>query len=254
MIVLRNAKLLEDLLRHSIFAFFTCWLFTTFADPLNPFYQYAHASPAAGSQSEVSIMEWTQNLILFAAACLAVKLAWGRPEARSAPRHVLIGAAALFLLMVGEEMSWGQHIFAWATPDWLAPLNQQDETNFHNVAGWDKERIVRVVLMGLTPLAAGALPLWAASAARPPLGLPGWTIPLPAAAPWSLCVLVTGVAMKGRPAYPTGAELTLFQYSEVQELCLYVLGLICVAGLAARPDEQSLEAESRGLSAEFNRA
>jgi hypothetical protein len=45
----------------------------------------------------------------------------------------------LLLLILGaiyfalEELSYGQHIFGWGTPDALRELNDQQETNLHNV-------------------------------------------------------------------------------------------------------------------------
>ena len=39
----------------------------------------------------------------------------------------------------GEELSWGQHIFGWATPESLAAVNDQGETNLHNISGWFNE-------------------------------------------------------------------------------------------------------------------
>jgi hypothetical protein len=35
--------------------------------------------------------------------------------------------------MAGEEISWGQRIFGWATPDFFRENNIQGETNFHNM-------------------------------------------------------------------------------------------------------------------------
>jgi hypothetical protein len=43
---------------------------------------------------------------------------------------VLIAGAAYFAL---EELSYGQHIFGWGTPEGLRELNDQQETNLHNV-------------------------------------------------------------------------------------------------------------------------
>ena len=34
----------------------------------------------------------------------------------------------------GEEISWGQRIFEFATPDFLMPLNEQKEFNVHNIS------------------------------------------------------------------------------------------------------------------------
>ena len=44
----------------------------------------------------------------------------------------LMSVVAFFV--AGEEASWGQHFFGWGTPDWVADLNKQNETNLHNMA------------------------------------------------------------------------------------------------------------------------
>jgi hypothetical protein len=36
----------------------------------------------------------------------------------------------------GEELSWGQQLFQWQTPDEIAALNDQNETNLHNMSSW----------------------------------------------------------------------------------------------------------------------
>ncbi|MGH8523449.1 MAG: hypothetical protein ACREXY_04315 [Gammaproteobacteria bacterium] len=36
----------------------------------------------------------------------------------------------------GEELSWGQHLFAWATPEYWNTINDQGETNIHNISSW----------------------------------------------------------------------------------------------------------------------
>ena len=33
-----------------------------------------------------------------------------------------------------EEISWGQHIFGWETPDFFIKINAQNETNIHNIS------------------------------------------------------------------------------------------------------------------------
>ena len=37
------------------------------------------------------------------------------------------------IYVIGEELSWGQHFFGWDTPEWLGEINQQKETNLHNI-------------------------------------------------------------------------------------------------------------------------
>jgi hypothetical protein len=36
----------------------------------------------------------------------------------------------------GEELSWGQKIFHWETPAFIGELNDQNETNLHNISSW----------------------------------------------------------------------------------------------------------------------
>ena len=47
------------------------------------------------------------------------------------------------IVLAGEEISWGQHIFHWQTSSEMAKINAQQETNFHNLN--------LSLLMGLTP-------------------------------------------------------------------------------------------------------
>lgn len=42
--------------------------------------------------------------------------------------------AALFLFAAGEEISWGQRLIGWETPASLRQVNNQLETNLHNMA------------------------------------------------------------------------------------------------------------------------
>jgi hypothetical protein len=46
---------------------------------------------------------------------------------------VFLGLALLFFVAFGEEISWGQRIFGWSTPESLAKVNYQQETNLHNL-------------------------------------------------------------------------------------------------------------------------
>jgi hypothetical protein len=47
------------------------------------------------------------------------------------------------IVLAGEEISWGQHIFHWQSSSGMAQINAQHETNFHNLN--------LSLLMGLTP-------------------------------------------------------------------------------------------------------
>lgn len=42
-------------------------------------------------------------------------------------------AAVGVVFIAGEEISWGQRLLGWATPEGIAAINKQGETNIHNV-------------------------------------------------------------------------------------------------------------------------
>jgi hypothetical protein len=48
----------------------------------------------------------------------------------------LAGWILACIYFAGEEASWGQHYFRWETPDALKGLNDQNETNLHNIGTW----------------------------------------------------------------------------------------------------------------------
>lgn len=58
---------------------------------------------------------------------------------------VWFGLAALCCFYVGgEEISWGQHIADWTTPEYWGQINDQNETNLHNTSSWldQKPRLI----------------------------------------------------------------------------------------------------------------
>lgn len=46
----------------------------------------------------------------------------------------LLALGVLCFVCFGEEISWGQRLFAYPVPDWLKDINRQDEWNLHNLA------------------------------------------------------------------------------------------------------------------------
>jgi hypothetical protein len=47
---------------------------------------------------------------------------------------VMVVLACLYF--AGEEISWGQQLLEWETPQAIARLNDQSETNLHNMSSW----------------------------------------------------------------------------------------------------------------------
>ena len=75
---------------------------------------------------------------LFAAAVFffisfrRLRAAEGGSHSKLKPLACLL-LALLFLFGAGEEVSWGQRLFGFGTPEELEEVNKQDETNVHNV-------------------------------------------------------------------------------------------------------------------------
>ena len=82
--------------------------------------------------TEGSIVGWMSFILLLFSAWLLFQAAsdWGTFKSRLAGRAL----AALLFIAAMEEMSWGQMIFNWGTPELLDNLNRQQETNMHNLA------------------------------------------------------------------------------------------------------------------------
>jgi len=79
----------------------------------------------------------TLQAILYAAA-LVLSLVVGRRLWTGEQKIVGVLYFVLslgFFFLVGEELSWGQRLLGWGTPEALEAMNKQGETNLHNIHG-----------------------------------------------------------------------------------------------------------------------
>ena len=95
------------------------------------------ADMLARLHSEWGPHETAQTLILLAALFVVARALLGM-DVRARPFVAAwVALAGLCLVYVtGEEVSWGQHLFGWATPENWAAINDQQETNLHNTSSW----------------------------------------------------------------------------------------------------------------------
>ena len=83
------------------------------------------------SLEEGGIVEWATFLLLLISAYILFSCA---RNMRSNLVRVIYYILSGFSFVIGmEEMSWGQMIFNWKTPSQLALINDQGETNLHNI-------------------------------------------------------------------------------------------------------------------------
>jgi hypothetical protein len=86
--------------------------------------------------SEDHILEWGQFGLFAVAGIVAAWVAVERWRSGMRWHALLFGAFALGLLFIaGEEISWGQRLFGFRTPDELDKINEQGETTLHNITG-----------------------------------------------------------------------------------------------------------------------
>lgn len=58
----------------------------------------------------------------------------------------------------GEEASWGQHYFEWSSPAIFDAINDQQETNLHNISSWFDQKPRAIVMFGM--IVGGLLCPW----------------------------------------------------------------------------------------------
>lgn len=149
----------------------------------------------------------------------------------------LYGIVALFsIFVVGEEISWGQRIVGWSTPEALESLNRQGETNVHNVTAiedlfrWGKI-LVGAYGFGLPLLARSLDPVdrRVEDFAGPTRhgSIHDLLIPPQFLAPFFLFPLVWGLYRMFAPR-PPAYEWAISEFGEVVELQL-ALGVVLFA-------------------------
>ncbi len=120
--------------------------------------------------------------------------------------YFFLGATACFILL-GEELSWGQHFFGWTTPEYWRALNTQQETNLHNawpVTIYYAHKLARYAIV------LGCLMLPVVSLACGWKGRPGgwayWVMPTYVCMPAAMGMVISYYSRKQYP-YDHGLEV-----------------------------------------------
>lgn len=80
-------------------------------------------------ERDTGVVEYATVLAWGLIAVLCLKLGCRR---RSWERLFYFGGAAVAVIALGEEISWGQWLFFWSSPEFFEERNLQGETNVHN--------------------------------------------------------------------------------------------------------------------------
>ena len=83
--------------------------------------------------NENGFIENLQAIFVLASVMLLVKLKLKYQEYNFIHVFIIIKILAL-IYYLGEEISWGQHFFKWGSPIFFQEINNQKETNLHNIS------------------------------------------------------------------------------------------------------------------------
>lgn len=180
--------------------------------------------------------------LFFASVVLAIMI--GRTlrrdgiKAFGAAFYVLAGAA---FFVGGEEMSWGQHIFRWATPEWVGAVNKQNETNLHNMAERVLDQKPRAIVSLIILLFGAVVPFLLRSGRLQRLnGFPlfVWLLPRVTLAPAALSVFLPRMLDRATVLFgavpPFPFDLTTRHHQELQELMISIALFIYLLDLLRR--------------------
>ncbi|MEO0393093.1 MAG: hypothetical protein AAF213_07595 [Pseudomonadota bacterium] len=109
--------------------------------------QFASQEIVAWLGSEGSPYELIQFAIMVIALAIAVFVLFKMDHQRRWLMAYMGIAAIACLYVAGEEISWGQHLLDWRTPEFWSSINDQNETNLHNTSSWldQKPRILLII-------------------------------------------------------------------------------------------------------------
>ncbi|MCB1529715.1 MAG: hypothetical protein H6853_01940 [Rhodospirillales bacterium] len=185
----------------------------------------------AALHTESGPHEWIQFLLILAAFFVASRLlfilSW-RKEPLMATWLFL--AALCCFYVAGEEVSWGQHVMQWSTPEEWTRINDQQETNLHNTSDWLDQKPRLFLLIGV---AAGGLLIPFLQKICPAL-LPGrFNAFYPPKELSFIALLIVGFHLLEK--FLSMAGIYIFtRFSEVEEVYLFYFVLLYLIALGQR--------------------
>ena len=85
---------------------------------------------------EDGLVEWTGAIALLVTSIFLFVCTYKTKQKTGTKNYkfwMFLFAGVAFFWAAGEEISWGQHVLGLHTPEWLAKINGQQETNIHNI-------------------------------------------------------------------------------------------------------------------------
>lgn len=184
-------------------------------------------------ESELGLLETFHIIIPLIGMLIALRILTYRETRRKAWLFawVALGAVACFYI-AGEEASWGQHLLGWSTPEGWRAVNDQEETNLHNVSSWFDQKPRLILELGVI---FGGIIIPLAALRRPSLRQGRFADVLPPLLCLPSAVLAEVIRLTERARHLTGLSFDVYERpSEMQELYFYLFILFYLIVLHKR--------------------
>ena len=139
-------------------------------------------------------------------------------------------AALCSLYVAGEELSWGQWVFKWGTPEFWSGINDQNETNLHNTSSWLDQKPRLILLIGIL---TGGIVIPALKKFKPALLPSRFIVIYPPSRLAALAILLVILVIIKMIQKFTGLNI-LERSSEIEELFMFYFVLLYLIDLRHR--------------------
>lgn len=175
---------------------------------------FPHHLYSGNLNGEHNLVENLQFLVLLATSIIAFIIICRNKSYRLIWILFLIGC----IYIAGEEISWGQHFFKWTTVDWLKEVNDQNETNLHNVSSWFDQK-PRLIMEIAIYIGAIILPIIFMIKKELKAKLPLF---FKTFVPESILIPPALLVLLSRFIYSNRDKIVIYvRHSEMHELCIY---------------------------------
>jgi len=139
------------------------------------------------------------------------------------------------IYIAGEEISWGQQLVGWGTPEWLKQVNDQHETNLHNTSSWFDQK-PRFLFEFLVFIGGIYLPL---KRKLQGINLPRdswqyWVCPTMVCLPAATLAILARVPERIKSLFDMSEDIIDIRTSEVQELYFAIFLMIYLLSIRKR--------------------
>lgn len=183
---------------------------------------------------EDGLVEWLQ-VGGFAAAALGLAALGVLGPGSRALRIAAVSGALLLVVVVGEELSWGQrHLGVSITA--LEEVNDQGDLTLHNVG--TGLRLSQLGMLGLALAGVALVGLYRVSPTRPPFGLPAGAGPPAWVAGWfaiAAALTAVRVALLPSPSYEVAKLSEVAELAVAAAVALSVAAVLRDGGIIGRP-------------------